>query len=84
MKPFLTSRGCWPDRAPWRVVGQAFRDLAAAMAEAEREAQAKTMSQLRERLMLRPADHRDWLTAMSWFAALNRQSCATLESRFSA
>ena len=47
------------------------RDLAAAMAEAEREAQAKTMSQLRERLMLGPADHRDWLTAMSWFAALN-------------
>lgn len=48
-----------------------FRDLAEAVAEADREAQAKVTSQLRERLMLGPADHRDRLTAMAWFAALN-------------
>lgn len=57
--------------APEKRKDKTFDSIAEAAAEAAREAeQAKESSSRRERFQPGPADLRDWITAMSWFAAL--------------
>jgi hypothetical protein len=48
-----------------------FKNIAEAMAEAEREAKALDSRRAEERFAPGPADLKDWDVAMAWFAALD-------------